>query len=128
MNEEFLTYVWRFRLLGHTLITTSGEPLEILVPGEHNANAGPDFFNARIRIGGTLWAGNVELHVLASDWYRHGQSLPSWLPSARQVTTKLASLSTAMLGSYWALLVKPALVLARVSVPSGLPVLSKRWT
>ncbi len=72
MNEEFLTYVWRFRLLGHTLITTSGEPLEILVPGEHNANAGPDFFNARIRIGGTLWAGNVELHVLASDWYRHG--------------------------------------------------------
>jgi hypothetical protein len=72
MNEEFLAYLWGYRLLAPTLQTTSGEPVEVLFPGNRNPDAGPDFFNARLRIGSTLWAGNVEIHVRASDWYRHG--------------------------------------------------------
>ena len=32
---------------------------------------GPDFFNAKVKIGGTLWVGNIEIHK-ASDWYLHG--------------------------------------------------------
>ncbi len=72
MNEEFLAYVWRYRLLSPSLHTTDHEPLEVLFPGDLNPDAGPDFANARLRIGPTLWAGNVEIHVKASDWYKHG--------------------------------------------------------
>ncbi len=73
MTEEFLQYVWKhglFRKEG--LSTTQREPLQIIHPGSINSDAGPDFFNASIKIGDTLWAGNVEIHVKSSDWNRHG--------------------------------------------------------
>lgn len=70
--EEFLHYVWRFRLLQGALFCVSGEPLLVVHPGEYNRDGGPDFINARVQIGSTLWAGNVEMHLQASDWYRHG--------------------------------------------------------
>ena len=71
--EKLLHYVWMHRLLpGKTLLTTDGQEVEILDPGTHNGNCGPDFSNARIRLGGMTWAGNVEIHTLASDWFRHG--------------------------------------------------------
>ncbi|KAA6304138.1 hypothetical protein EZS27_044218, partial [termite gut metagenome] len=54
------------------LQTTAGLPLEIINPGLPNSNAGPDFFNAKIKINGTLWVGNVEIHTVSSDWNRHG--------------------------------------------------------
>ncbi|MCJ8209322.1 DUF2851 family protein [Mucilaginibacter sp. RS28] len=72
-TEDFLYYVWKFRLYDRNLLqTTAGEPVEIIHPGMQNTNAGPDFYNARIKIGDTLWAGNVEIHVAASDWHKHG--------------------------------------------------------
>jgi hypothetical protein len=72
MTEEFLHYIWKSRNFDlRNLTTTAGEEVEVIRPGEYNSNAGPDFFNARIKIGGTLWAGNVELHLRASDWTRH---------------------------------------------------------
>jgi hypothetical protein len=58
-------------LLGKSLETTGGDPISIIHPGTANRNAGPDFFNAKIKIGDTLWAGNVEIHVSASEWYTH---------------------------------------------------------
>lgn len=70
--EELLHYVWQQKLLPtHPLTTQDGEIIEIINPGLHNTNAGPDFFNAKIKIGGMLWVGNVELHDRASDWHRH---------------------------------------------------------
>jgi len=72
MQEEFLHYLWKFRLFNNQeLKTTEGEPIQILKVGEHNSDSGPDFFNARIKIGKTTWAGNVEIHVRASDWELH---------------------------------------------------------
>src|SRR3989337_3233149 len=72
MTEEFLHYIWKFRLFKTAVITTQqGEDIEIIKPGEHNRNAGPDFLNARIKIGKTTWAGNVEIHVNSSDWGKH---------------------------------------------------------
>ena len=71
--EKLLHYVWRHRLFPlHPLQTTDGQPLEVIDPGLPNADAGPDFFNAKVKVGGTLWVGNVEVHDCASDWARHG--------------------------------------------------------
>ena len=71
--EQLLHYTWRHKLLPlGELLTTDGRAVEVIDPGLHNRNAGPDFFNAKVRIGGTLWVGNVELHLKSSDWYAHG--------------------------------------------------------
>ena len=73
MNEAFLQHVWKHRLfLNDELKTTDGQQVEVIHPGQVNSDAGPDFFNARIKLNGTLWAGNVEIHTQASDWNRHG--------------------------------------------------------
>lgn len=73
MTEEFLQFVWEQRLYDTAGLTTvSGEKVKVLEPGVRNGDAGPDFFNARVRIGRTLWAGNIEIHRQSSDWYRHG--------------------------------------------------------
>lgn len=70
--EAFLHSVWRFKLLRvESLCSSSGEKIQILHGGSLNFAAGPDFFNARIKIGNQLWAGNVEMHVKSSDWYGH---------------------------------------------------------
>jgi hypothetical protein len=72
MTEEFLHHIWKFKLFDQqNLRTTSGEVVEILKAGVHNFDAGPDFFNAQLKVGETLWAGNVEIHINASDWKRH---------------------------------------------------------
>lgn len=72
MQEDFLHFIWRYgRMRGEPLYTTEREPLTILHTGFLNHDAGPDFLQARIRIGDTLWAGNVEIHLQAGDWYRH---------------------------------------------------------
>ena len=72
MKEAFLHYLWKHRKCDQPgLLLTSGDPLFILHPGNHNTLAGPDFLNARIRIGNTEWAGHVEVHIHSSDWYAH---------------------------------------------------------
>ncbi len=58
-------------MLGRRLVTTDGCHVRLLSPGVWNENAGPDFFNAKIAIEDQTWVGNVEIHVKASDWYRH---------------------------------------------------------
>lgn len=75
MTEEFLHYVWKYKLFEWlNLTTTAGETVEIIKSGEHNFDSGPDFFNSKIKIGPTLWAGNVEIHINASDWEKHNHA------------------------------------------------------
>jgi hypothetical protein len=75
MRESFLHFLWRTRRFeAQNLATTEGQSVEIQHVGEQNSHAGPDFFNARLRIGDTLWAGNVEMHLRASEWRAHGHS------------------------------------------------------
>ncbi len=72
MNEDFLHYIWRTKLFDQkNLRTDFGESLRVMGCGEHNTHAGPDFFNARIQLGDTIWAGNVEIHLKSSDWKKH---------------------------------------------------------
>lgn len=74
MTEAFLHYLWKYRLFEGDLVTTTGLPLTVERSGEHNHDAGPDFIDARITIGDLQWAGNVEIHVKASDWNLHRHS------------------------------------------------------
>lgn len=72
MREELLQYIWQFQHFNlREISTTEGAPVQIISPGIKNFDAGPDFSAARIRIGETLWAGNVEIHFRSSDWTRH---------------------------------------------------------
>lgn len=76
--EELLHYVWKHKLLPLSgLQTTDGRTVEVVDSGLHNRNAGPDFFNAKVRIAGTMWVGNVEIHLKSSDWFRHGHDRDS---------------------------------------------------
>lgn len=71
--EKLLHYVWKHRILPlGSLSTTDGRRVEVIDPGMHNHDGGPDFFNAKVLVEGILWAGNVEIHLRSSDWFRHG--------------------------------------------------------
>lgn len=72
MQESFLHYIWQFQYFDKKdLVTTQGETLQVIRPGIHNTNAGPDFSDAKIRIGLMSWAGNVEIHISSSEWEAH---------------------------------------------------------
>lgn len=72
MTERLLQYIWQFQYYNKgELSTVAGEPLQILFPGQFNTNQGPDFSNAKIKIGTTTWAGTIELHINTSDWKKH---------------------------------------------------------
>ena len=75
MKEDLLHYVWRLKKFAlDELKTTDQESIAIHQFGQHNHHAGPDFLNARISIGDTEWAGNVEMHLKSSDWINHKHS------------------------------------------------------
>jgi hypothetical protein len=80
MKEAVLHYIWQHKLfVQHNLRTTDGESVVVIDVGTLNTNAGPDFFNAKIKIGKTIWAGNVEIHTCSSDWNKHNhQSDPAY--------------------------------------------------
>ncbi|HKM93967.1 MAG TPA: DUF2851 family protein [Prolixibacteraceae bacterium] len=72
MPEEFMQYVWKYQLFSNEkLQTTDGDQVTVINPGTWNFDAGPDFFNASVKIGDTTWAGNIEVHGKSSDWLRH---------------------------------------------------------
>ena len=72
MREDFLHFIWRYQKFNWVdLCTSSGESLSVVYPGDPNPHGGPDFLNARIWVGETLWVGNVEIHLNASDWQVH---------------------------------------------------------
>ena len=93
--EQLIHYVWKHKLFPLTgLKTTDGQEVEVIDTGLHNHNAGPDFFNAKVKIGGTLWVGNVEIHDRASDWFLHRHDRD---PNYNNVILHVLSLSTLML-------------------------------
>jgi len=80
MTEDVLHFIWKhgYQQLNQ-LKTTKGEVVEVISPGIHNFDSGPDFFNAKIKLNDTIWAGNVEIHVNASDLKKHKHEIdPSY--------------------------------------------------
>jgi hypothetical protein len=70
--ERFLRQLWKHqRFTASALQTTDGKPVEVISPGISNPDGGPDFINARIRIDGILYRGDVELHRDYNDWIKH---------------------------------------------------------
>src|SRR5688572_29905985 len=73
MKESVLQYVWQFRRYNASgLTTTTGLPITVIHPGKLNTDSGPDFLNAKIRIGDVEWRGHVEIHIRSSEWLQHG--------------------------------------------------------
>jgi len=78
MQEDFLHYIWKHKAFDTSALkTTKGDAVAIKSLGQHNHNAGPDFFNSQLSIAGQLWAGNVEIHIKSSDWYVHNHEVDS---------------------------------------------------
>ena len=76
IREDLLYYLWKTKSFDMTNLTTEdGQKIEILDYGNQNYDAGPDFSNGKIKIGNTVWAGNIEMHVYSSDWERHNHDL-----------------------------------------------------
>ena len=72
MTEDFLHYLWRYKLFNTSILeTTNKQTIFIKKGGVHNKNEGPDFLNAHLEIDNQLWVGNVEIHIKSSDWYLH---------------------------------------------------------
>lgn len=72
MKEDFLQYLWKYQQWTSKILAThDGRSINVVNPGTQNFDAGPDFLDAKVRIDGTLWAGNVEVHITASDWFKH---------------------------------------------------------
>lgn len=72
--EHLYHYLWKTGLNGSAFTDVDGAHVEVIDPGIHNQDSGPDFFNSKIKINGVEWIGNVEIHLKASDWFRHGHS------------------------------------------------------
>lgn len=72
MTEDFLHYIWQHQLLNkENLFSVNNERIELISPGTHNTDAGPDFSNSRIKINDTIWAGNIEIHTDSANWKAH---------------------------------------------------------
>lgn len=71
--EQLLHYVWKHKIFSlKELKTTTGQQVEVIDTGLANTDAGPDFFNAKLKLDGVLWIGNIEIHERSSDWFKHG--------------------------------------------------------
>jgi uncharacterized protein DUF2851 len=82
MTEKLLQYIWQHQYFNKNDLVTEGampESFQIISAGVYNTDQGPDFREGIIRIGATVWAGSIELHVKASDWEKHKhQSDPNY--------------------------------------------------
>lgn len=72
MNEKLLQFIWRYQHFHFTdLESTTGEQITVVNPGQFNTHQGPDFLEAKIKLGDTILVGHIELHVKSSHWERH---------------------------------------------------------
>ncbi|MDX1638332.1 MAG: DUF2851 family protein, partial [Balneolaceae bacterium] len=72
-HEELLHWIWDSLYFDPSnLKTTGGQPIAILEKGTPNHSDGPDISNARLRIDGLQWYGDIEFHWSLKDWEKHG--------------------------------------------------------
>ncbi len=75
MKEDFLHYVWKYQKYNSVQLRThEHQKLTVYHTGIHNQDSGPDFEEARMKIGPLEWVGSVEIHIRSSDWINHQHS------------------------------------------------------
>lgn len=79
ISERLLQFIWQFQKFNNENLVTENdhEPIQVIQIGNFNTNAGPDFLEAKLQIGSMLWAGNIEIHIKASDWnvHKHAENM-----------------------------------------------------
>jgi Protein of unknown function (DUF2851) len=72
INESFICKIWEGgRNFCDNLIADSGEDVEVIDRGKRNFDSGPDYSNAKIRIGDKTLTGDVEIHREYRNWTEH---------------------------------------------------------
>lgn len=72
INENFICRIWEGgEKYFSGLITDGGDDVEIIDKGTRNFDSGPDYRNAKIKIGGKVLTGDVEIHRDHSNWVQH---------------------------------------------------------
>jgi len=71
IHERFLRHIWSKQYLKTPLQTTDGKPLKVIDVGRLNSDSGPDFLNAKVKVGGISYAGDIEIHRTIFDWFQH---------------------------------------------------------
>jgi hypothetical protein len=76
LHETALYEIWKRQCYKFPLKTPSGEEITIIDAGIHNPDLdGPDFKNARIRIGNFTYVGDIEIDKNYNDWKTHGHNI-----------------------------------------------------
>lgn len=76
INEKFFYEIWKNQNFEKELLTQENEKITIIDSGTENTDSdGPDFKNARIKIGNITYQGDVEIDLLHADWKGHGHFL-----------------------------------------------------
>jgi hypothetical protein len=70
--ELLVQKIWHEHLMLDSLLTESGQRVEVVDAGRWNHAAGPDFLKAELKINGHAARGDVEIHTSASGWRDHG--------------------------------------------------------
>lgn len=80
MQESFLHFIWQFQYFDKKdLLTSEGEPVNIVQPGLFNTDSGPDFSDSKIMVKEIMWHGHTEIHLKSSDWnIHHHQQDPAY--------------------------------------------------
>jgi hypothetical protein len=145
MKEEFLHYLWKYSLYSaDKLLDNEGNRIIVINPGEYNRDSGPDFFNARISLKGTIWAGNVEIHTQSSHFDLHGHNTDPAFDNVilhvvayndkrifnskgEELLTVELTFDECLLGKYSALINKPSAIACSDQVKNIDPVLLNSW-
>lgn len=71
-GERFLQVLWNERRYREPMTALDGRTVTVVTPGTWNVECGPDFKNAVVTLDGQALHGDVEIHRIEADWYRHG--------------------------------------------------------
>lgn len=72
IHERFLRHLWSNLYLHQSkLRTADNQSVRVLDVGSLNLDGGPDFLDAKIKIGPVTYCGDVEIHRNAFEWLQH---------------------------------------------------------